>query len=376
MKKLIIVMMCLLMCACQDNILNLKKVNDFSFEKEILYEYENIHHAGVNNHIEIIGISDEYTYLSVYIKDDLLNKFYRVDRNNNVEFINEYQFHRKDTLDYAIKGYLYNDSIIFGVKESTKKSYNIYMVSKDKKEIIYSNDHGLHTSILLVNDKYMILDEVYRNKIDNKLSTQIHNITQYDLKTKEKEILISSDLLVEVVENGIIYISGVDINLPNTIINDGINQMNDDGFYYSYGEQEFFYDLNKKESIEVKFDEKDKFLGEIFLGNEKMLFNVIGSEYQYFAYKTNDVYSRKKFKLDYRTNILGYMCDDNYMYVQLESSTDRILLRYDVLQDTISQYYHKRSDSNSSFYFDNNQVYFVTRTPKKITIEKCIFTKV
>ena len=28
-------MMCLLMCACQDNILNLKKVNDFSFEKEI-----------------------------------------------------------------------------------------------------------------------------------------------------------------------------------------------------------------------------------------------------------------------------------------------------------------------------------------------------
>ena len=182
--------------------------------------------------------------------------------------------------------------------------------------------------------------------------------------------------MVEVVENGIIYISGVDINLPNTIINDGINQMNDDGFYYSYGEQEFFYDLNKKESIEVKFDEKDKFLGEIFLGNEKMLFNVIGSEYQYFEYKTNDVYSRKKFKLDYRTNILGYMCDDNYMYVQLESSTDRILLRYDVLQDTISQYYHKRSDSNSSFYFDNNQVYFVTRTPKKITIEKCIFTKV
>lgn len=261
MKKMLIIILSLfLICGCVnkpitdnlsiDNIVKTNVINEIKLP-------EGYH----KDRVEVFYIDEQYTYISLYFEEHY-KRFYKVDRNNNVELI--YEFYLSDNgdechLEYIdITGsYIVNDMLYLCYWNNENHEYKVAYVDNGKLTDIYHSPEdvaGLY--IKYICEEYAILHEIQKS-VDNKNEASRGDyIKKLDFDTNESKLLLDLKYKFNIKTGEILgdffshYYQSDKIGFFYVISNNEIEQ------------NHYFYDIEKNETFNLsKQKEYDCYYG-------------------------------------------------------------------------------------------------------------------
>lgn len=331
MKKIIIIVMCLLICACSPSTpievqtVNLLKNKLFEIDIDTNLERYTKDFEYTTN---IIYVNDQYVYFRVQDEKKRCYQFYKQDKNNKTTLIYQFNYDRLQEELHSLYARVIHDKLLLGFVDHIQLHTKIILIDDEKVLTLYDND--CRTWIMCADDNYLILNET---------SNQGNKIIKVDLINNKKDILI---------------------NEKQTEFIQDITQISNKGFIYKDNNKSYYYDIktNSKEKLTKESDTSLYGTSDFYityeLSEDKLYF--INNNQDYYL-NLNDINITNTIHKDIYMN-------EEYMFIALLGN----VLLYDKNEDKLLSYQYDDIRECGDYYFYNNKIYYITRDLNVVTV--------
>lgn len=263
MKRFLILVLALFLitgCMSNDNpVVDKDEYNKNLISKQIINEIK-LPEGYHKDRVEVFYIDNQYTYISLYF-DNHYERYYKVDKNNNIELI--YEFYLGDNGDEwypeyinVTGSYIVNNKLYLCYWDTEQSEFKIAYVDDNKRVDIYQSPKSIQgLYVKYISDDYAILQELTGTSIKGDNTESKDYIRLLDLKTKEIKTLL--DLTRQSsIKTG--KIMGEDLT--------HFYQQNDNSFFYTIsnddiGNKYYYYDISNNDIVEIKDRSYDQYFG-------------------------------------------------------------------------------------------------------------------
>ena len=350
MKKILIVMLCLFLTACQQiRIQNINEISDLKIEIHDLFE---VNVDSLSNY-DVFDIDENYAYLKVHNKAAKLYEFYRLDKNKHLDCMFSYSYSNIEDDLLSVRGIISNGELYLIINNFENNTSKILKVNNHKEQVIYENNSLLW--VLYNNEDYFIVDE--STDIGNTSSEyykQCYKYSKFDLKDYQMELLLESTIEIE-------NSSVKEYDITN------ISQLGDDGFIYQKNNTVYYFNLNTHKSEKVmKLDEQYDSLK----GNKDVLF-AIKDKNIHFITNQKGSFTDYIYELEYIFNINDISLINNNFYFTYENASEGYVCVFNTEKNSLGVYKDEHSEILGDFKLYNNELYCITQNNSLLTIQKC-----
>lgn len=210
--------------------------------------------------VEVFYIDDQYIYVSLYFEEHY-ERYYRVDRNNNMELL--YEFYLGDNGDEAYPefinvtgSYIIDNKLYLCYWNTDDSTFKIAYVEGDKLIDIYQSPKSIKgLYVKYMSEDYAVLQEITSVTVKEDNTVGKEYIRLLDLKTNKITSLLNLTRQSSI-KTG--EVTGE--NLTH------FYQQDDNGFFYTIsnddiGNRNYYYDILNKTSIEMNERLYDQYFG-------------------------------------------------------------------------------------------------------------------
>ena len=351
MKKILIVIMCLFLTACQQiRSQKINEVNDLKIERNDLFE------ANVDrlSDYDVFDIDKNYAYLKNHDEAKNLYEFYRLDKNNNLDCIFSYDYSNVEDDLLSLRGIISRGELYITINNFEDNTSKILKINNQKEQVIYENNNLLW--ILYNNEDYFLVDETINvGNVESQSYKQSYKYSIFDLKAYQMELLLEET-----------------IEIKNSSIKDyeitNISQIVDDGFIYQKNKTVYYFNLNthKSEKI-IKLGEQYDSLK----GNKDVLFAVKDKNI-HFITKQKGKITDYIYDLKYISNVNDVSLINNNLYFIYENAFRGYVCMFDIENNALSIYNYEHSEISGDYKLYNGELYLITQNNNFLKIEKCV----
>lgn len=350
MKKILFVILCLFLTACQQiGLQNIKEINDLKIERNDLFEAN----MGSLSDYDVFEIDENYAYLKYHNKEKKLYEFYRLDKNNNLECMFSYAYSNVEDDLLSIRGIISKGELYITINNFEDTTSKILKIKDQKEQVIYENNNLLW--ILYNNEDYFLVDETINvGNVESQSYKQSYKYSRFDLKDYQMELLLESTIEIE------------DSSIKEYDITN-ISQLADDGFIYQKNNTVYYFDLNTHKS------EKIMKLGEQYdslKGNKDVLFAVKDKNIHFITNQKGS-FTDYMYELEYISNINDVSLINNNFYFIYENAFRGYVCVFNTENNSLGVYKYEHSEISGDFKLYNNELYLVTQNNSLLTIQKC-----